>query len=48
MREAIVRLTGDPASRANAQRIAAEMRALPPVDAAVGIVRGMVVDALAA
>ena len=48
MREAIVRLTGDPAYRANAQRIAAEMRALPPVDAAVGIVRGMVVDALAA
>jgi UDP:flavonoid glycosyltransferase YjiC (YdhE family) len=48
MREAIVRLTGDPSYRANAQRIAAEMRALPPVDAAVGIVRGMVVDALAA
>ena len=48
MREAVVRLTGDPAYRASAQRIAAEMRALPPVDAAVGIVRGLLVDALAA
>ena len=48
LREAVVRLTGDPAYRASAQRIAAEMRALPPVDAAVGIVRGLLVDALAA
>ena len=48
VREAVVRLTGDPAYRSRAQHIAAEMRALPPVDAAVGIVQGLLVDRLAA
>ncbi len=48
LREAVVRLIGDPAYRASAQRIAAETHALPPVDAAVGIVRGLLVDRLAA
>jgi UDP:flavonoid glycosyltransferase YjiC (YdhE family) len=48
LREAIVRLTGDPSYRATSQRIAAEMRALAPVDAAVGIVRGLLVESLAA
>jgi UDP:flavonoid glycosyltransferase YjiC (YdhE family) len=44
LRDAVVRLTGDPAYRATAQKIAAEMRALPPVDAAVGIVRGLLIE----
>jgi UDP:flavonoid glycosyltransferase YjiC (YdhE family) len=48
VREAVVRLTGDPAYRATAQGIAAEMHALPPVDAAVGVVRGLLVERLAA
>jgi UDP:flavonoid glycosyltransferase YjiC (YdhE family) len=48
LREAVVRLTGDPAYRSRAQRIAAQMHALPPVDAAVGVVRGLLVDRLAA
>jgi UDP:flavonoid glycosyltransferase YjiC (YdhE family) len=48
LREAVVRLTGDPSYRMAAQRIAAEMRALPPVDAAVGILRGLLVDSVAA
>jgi MGT family glycosyltransferase len=48
LREAVVRLTSDPSYRANAQRIAAEMRALPPVDAAVRVVRGLLIDSLAA
>jgi UDP:flavonoid glycosyltransferase YjiC (YdhE family) len=48
LREAIVRLAGDPSYRATAQRIAAEMHALPPVDAAVGVARGLLVDRLAA
>lgn len=48
LREAVVRLTGDPSYRSSAQRIAAEMRALPSVDAAVGIVRGLLVDSIAA
>jgi UDP:flavonoid glycosyltransferase YjiC (YdhE family) len=48
LREAVVRLTGDPSYRATSQRIAAEMRALAPVDAAVGIVRGLLLDSLAA
>jgi UDP:flavonoid glycosyltransferase YjiC (YdhE family) len=48
LREAVVLLTGDPSYRSSAQRIAAEMRALPPVDAAVGVVRGLLVDTLAA
>jgi UDP:flavonoid glycosyltransferase YjiC (YdhE family) len=48
LREAVVRLTGDPSYRSTAQRIAAEMRALPPVDAAVGVVRGLLVESLAA
>jgi UDP:flavonoid glycosyltransferase YjiC (YdhE family) len=48
LREAVVRLTGDPSYRSQAQRIAAEMRALPPVDAAVGIVRGLLPERLAA
>jgi UDP:flavonoid glycosyltransferase YjiC (YdhE family) len=48
LREAVVRLTGDPGYRSAAQRIAAEMRALPPVDAAVGLVRGLLIDSLAA
>lgn len=48
LRDAVVRLAGDPSYRATAQRVAAEMRALRPVDAAVGIVRGLLVDTLAA
>jgi UDP:flavonoid glycosyltransferase YjiC (YdhE family) len=48
LRDAVVRLTGDPAHRSRAQHIAAEMRALPPVDAAVGVLRGLLVDRLAA
>lgn len=48
LREAVVRLTGDPSYRATSQQIAAEMRALAPVDAAVGIVRGLLVHSLAA
>jgi UDP:flavonoid glycosyltransferase YjiC (YdhE family) len=44
LRAAIVRLTGDPGYRATAQRVAAEMRALPPVDAAVGVVRGLLIE----
>jgi UDP:flavonoid glycosyltransferase YjiC (YdhE family) len=48
LRDAVVRLTGDPGYRSTAQRIAAEMRALPPVDAAVGVVRGLLIDSLAA
>jgi UDP:flavonoid glycosyltransferase YjiC (YdhE family) len=48
LREAVVRLTADPSYRASAQRIAAEIRALPPVDAAVGVVRGLLIDSLAA
>jgi UDP:flavonoid glycosyltransferase YjiC (YdhE family) len=48
LREAVVRLTGDPSYRSTAQRFAAEMRALPPVDAAVGVVRGLLVETLAA
>jgi UDP:flavonoid glycosyltransferase YjiC (YdhE family) len=48
LREAVVRITGDPGYRSTAQRIAAEMRALPPVDAAVGVVRGLLIDSLAA
>ena len=45
------RSCGSPAIRrtaSSAQRIAAEMRALPPVDAAVGVVRGLLVERLAA
>ena len=48
LREAVVRLLGDPSYRSSAQRVAAEMRSLPPVDAAVGIVRGLLVESLAA
>jgi UDP:flavonoid glycosyltransferase YjiC (YdhE family) len=48
LREAVVRLTGDPGYHATARRIAAEMAGLPPVDAAVGIVQGLLVDRLAA
>jgi UDP:flavonoid glycosyltransferase YjiC (YdhE family) len=48
LRDAVVRITGDPSYRSTAQRIAAEMRALPPVDAAVGVVRGLLIDSLAA
>ena len=48
LREAVVRLTGDPGYHATAGRIAAEMAGLPPVDAAVGIVQGLLVDRLAA
>jgi len=48
LRKAVVRLTGDPSYRSTAQRIATEMRALPPVDAAVGLVRGLLVETLAA
>jgi UDP:flavonoid glycosyltransferase YjiC (YdhE family) len=48
LREAVVRLTGDPSYRSSAQRIAAEMRALPPVDAAVGVLRGLLAERLAA
>jgi UDP:flavonoid glycosyltransferase YjiC (YdhE family) len=48
LRDAIVRLTGDPSYRSTAQRIAAEMHALPPVDSAVGVVRGLLVGSLAA
>ena len=48
LRDAVVRLTGDPSYRSKAQRVAAEMRALPPVDAAVGVVRGLLHERLAA
>lgn len=48
LRDAVVRLTGDPSYRSTAQRIAAEMRALSPVDAAVGVVRGLLVETLVA
>jgi UDP:flavonoid glycosyltransferase YjiC (YdhE family) len=48
LREAVVRVLGDPSYRSSAQRVAAEMRALPPVDAAVGVVRGLLVESLAA
>jgi MGT family glycosyltransferase len=48
LRDAVVRITGDPGYRSTAQRVAAEMRALPPVDAAVGVVRGLLIDSLAA
>jgi UDP:flavonoid glycosyltransferase YjiC (YdhE family) len=48
LREAVVRLVGDPSYRSSAQRVAAEMRALPPVDAAVGVVRGLLRERLAA
>jgi UDP:flavonoid glycosyltransferase YjiC (YdhE family) len=48
LRDAVVRLTGDPSYRSQAQRVAAEMRALPPVDAAVGVVRGLLLERLAA
>jgi UDP:flavonoid glycosyltransferase YjiC (YdhE family) len=48
LRQAVVRLLGDPSYRSSAQRVAAEMRALPPVDAAVGVVRGLLVERLAA
>jgi UDP:flavonoid glycosyltransferase YjiC (YdhE family) len=48
LREAVVRLTGDPSYRSKAQRVAAEMRALPPVDAAVGVVGGLLMSRLAA
>jgi UDP:flavonoid glycosyltransferase YjiC (YdhE family) len=48
LRDAVVRITGDPSYRSTAQRVAAEMRALPPVDAAVGVVRAMLIDSLAA
>jgi UDP:flavonoid glycosyltransferase YjiC (YdhE family) len=48
LREAVVRLIGDPSYRSSAQRVAAEMRALPPVDAAVGVVRGLLAERLAA
>ncbi|HEX5900419.1 MAG TPA: glycosyltransferase [Solirubrobacteraceae bacterium] len=44
LRDAVVRLTGDPSYRSTAQRVAAEMRALPPVDAAVGVVRGLLIE----
>jgi UDP:flavonoid glycosyltransferase YjiC (YdhE family) len=48
LRDAVVRLTGDPAYRSAAQRVAADMRALAPVEAAVGVLRGLLVDRLAA
>jgi UDP:flavonoid glycosyltransferase YjiC (YdhE family) len=48
LRDAVVRLTGDASYRSTAQRVAAEMRRLPPVDAAVGLVRGLLTDSLAA
>ena len=48
LRDAVVRLAGDPSYRSQAQRVAAEMRALPPVDAAVGVVRGLLLERLAA
>jgi hypothetical protein len=43
-----VRLIGDPSYRSSAQRVAAEMRALAPVEAAVGVVRGLLFESLAA
>jgi len=48
LRDAVVRLVGDPSYRSKAQRVATEMRALPPVDAAVGVVRGLLHERLAA
>jgi UDP:flavonoid glycosyltransferase YjiC (YdhE family) len=48
LRDAVVRLVGDPSYRSSAQRVAAEMRALPPVEAAVGVVRGLLFESLAA
>jgi UDP:flavonoid glycosyltransferase YjiC (YdhE family) len=46
--DAVRRLLADPSYRATAQRVAAEMRALPPVDAAVAVVRELLADRLAA
>jgi UDP:flavonoid glycosyltransferase YjiC (YdhE family) len=48
LRDAVVALIEDPAYGAVAQRVAAEMRALPPVDAAVDVVRDLLADRLAA
>jgi UDP:flavonoid glycosyltransferase YjiC (YdhE family) len=48
VRDAVQTLVTDPSYGAVARRVAAEMAALPPVDAAVEVVRGMLVDRLAA
>jgi UDP:flavonoid glycosyltransferase YjiC (YdhE family) len=48
LRAAVSRLVLDPVYRASAARVAEEIRRLPPVDAAPGIVREMVVERLAA
>jgi UDP:flavonoid glycosyltransferase YjiC (YdhE family) len=45
---AVGRLLAEPAFRASARRVAGQMRALPPVDAAVGVVRELLADVLAA
>jgi UDP:flavonoid glycosyltransferase YjiC (YdhE family) len=48
IRDAVSRLLAEPAFRGSARRVAAQMRALPPVDAAVGVVRDLLEDVLAA
>jgi UDP:flavonoid glycosyltransferase YjiC (YdhE family) len=48
IRQAVGRLLAEPAFRGSARRVAAQMRALPPVDAAVGVVRELLADVLAA
>jgi MGT family glycosyltransferase len=48
IRTAVGRLLKEPSYRANARRVAAQMRALPPVDTAVALLRDMVADVLAA
>jgi UDP:flavonoid glycosyltransferase YjiC (YdhE family) len=48
IRNAVGRLLAEPAYLGSARRVAAQMRALPPVDAAVGVVRELLADVLAA
>jgi hypothetical protein len=42
--EAVLRLLADPSYRETAERVADQMRALPPVDAAVGVVRDLLAE----
>jgi UDP:flavonoid glycosyltransferase YjiC (YdhE family) len=48
LRAAVSRLLLDPAYRTNAGWVAAQMRALPPVDAAVGVMRELLMERIAA
>jgi len=48
IRNAVGRLLADSGYRGSARRVAVQMRALPPVDAAVGVVRELLADVLAA